>query len=275
MMETLRRVSPDKLPQLQQVLSLPRSAQLLMDATIGDEQVVNPKNVEEIMRVVRKAAILDLTVEAENKLEAQRSDYEKQLEQVRQEGAEAQSSEATLRAAVAGLTERIEAFTAEQSRLTTEKELSIQYAISGCVRELVLRRQRMVRWIKLGMTFIGVPALVYATFVTSSLVSASPLVVWISATLMAAISCSFVFALWQQRFASVQRWIAGRSDDRAMTKLEQRLTLMQLNVHLSAVEIDWRMGQVNWKQRREGDVGPQPRLTLDAGEATVSDQNHT
>jgi hypothetical protein len=105
---------------------------------------------------------------------------------------------------------------------------------------------------------------VYATFVTSSVVSTNPLVMWLSAILMAGIACSGIIALWRSPFAFVQRAIARRTDASAMRRLERRLTLMNLNVHLDAVMIDWRLGQVNWKQPREGNVGPQHRPPLEA-----------
>jgi hypothetical protein len=268
MMDTLGRVSPGTLPQLRYLLSLPRSAQMLMDATIGDEQVVNPTNVDEIMRVVRKAAIQDLTIEAERALDAQRSFYEQQIEQIRRESAAAQEQdrgrEAELKIALEDLATKFEFVVAEQARLRAEKEKSIQYAILGCVQEIVLRRKRAVVWTKIGITLVAVPALVYATFVTSSVVSTNPLVMWLSAILMAGIACSGIIALWRSPFAFVQRAIARRTDASAMRRLERRLTLMNLNVHLDAVMIDWRLGQVNWKQPREGNVGPQHRPPLEA-----------
>ena len=81
--------------------------------------------------------------------------------------------DAELRALLADLATKAEASAAEQTTLPGEREQTIQHAISGCVREIVLRRQRVGFLMKLGITLIGVPTQVYATFVSSPVVHAS------------------------------------------------------------------------------------------------------
>ena len=66
--------------------------------------------------------------------------------------------EAQLRALLAEFATKVEASAAAQARLLGDKELGVRNAISSCVREIVLRRQRAGFLMKLGITLTGVPA---------------------------------------------------------------------------------------------------------------------
>jgi hypothetical protein len=112
--------------------------------------------------------------------------------------------EAQLRALVAELATKVEALAAEQARLLSEKEVGVPHAVSGCVRESVLRCQRAGFLMKFGTTLIGVPARVYATFVPSSAVHAGPHASLPAAALMAIVACSQHIALWRRPFDLVR-----------------------------------------------------------------------
>jgi hypothetical protein len=162
--------------------------------------------------------------------------------------------EAQLRALLAELATKLEAFAAEQARLLSEKEVGVQHAVSGGVREIVLWQRRAAFLMKFGITLIGVPAQVYATFVTSSVVHAGPHASLPAAALMAVVACCQHIALWRRPCDLVQCSVASH----AMRRLERRPTLMCLDVHPPAMAIDWRLGRVKWEQRGERDAAGIP-----------------
>jgi hypothetical protein len=136
--------------------------------------------------------------------------------------------EAEVRALLAELATKVETFTPEQAELLSENEQHVRHAISGCVRAIALWRQRAGFLMKLGITLIALPAHVYATFVTSSVVHASPHTSLVAAALMAVLACSQHIALWWGPFNLVRRSVVGIADRYAMRQLERRLMLMRL-----------------------------------------------
>jgi hypothetical protein len=149
--------------------------------------------------------------------------------------------EGELRILLTELATKAEAFTAEQATLLTDKELGMQRAISGCMREMVLRCKRVAFLTKLGIELIGVPASVYATLVTSSVVHASPRASLPAAALMAVCACSQHTALWRRLIELVRGSVVSQVNRHAMRQLERRLTLMRLDARLPAMAINWRL----------------------------------
>lgn len=154
-------------------------------------------------------------------------------------------------ALLAELATKVEILTAEQASLRSETELRARHAISGCVQEIVLRRQRAVFLLKLGITLISVPALTYATFITSSVVHATPHEFVSAAALMAVLACSRRVAPWRRPFDLMWCSLVSVADRNASRQLERRLRFMRLDMYLPAASIDWRLGQVKWQQRSE------------------------
>lgn len=81
MINTLKKWQPERLAELDVLLSQPRSTQLLMDVTLGSEKLINGDNIDEILRIVRQSAIREET----ERFEAKLSEKDIELTKVRDE----------------------------------------------------------------------------------------------------------------------------------------------------------------------------------------------
>ena len=73
MIDTLRRVQPEMLGQIQVLMALPRSSRLAMDVSLGSAAQITAENIEEVVSSVRKATIVEETARFEELL-AERED---------------------------------------------------------------------------------------------------------------------------------------------------------------------------------------------------------
>ena len=262
MNDTLRQVSPDKISQWRAVLSLPRSTQLLMDATWGDEQLVSGDNVDEVLRVVRSATIEEEKGKFNEQLEKKRE----KIEQIEKDKAEEKEKAESERAQWEDERRQLNANRAEIIALymeeTIERSRIRQYVISGSFDEISKGRKRNITITKILMCIILVTALSYATFVTSSIIHTTRLVAILSATIMVIVSCSFLLAIWKIPIRMVSAAISKWIDDFYMEKLQRRLITLGVKGTLSDVEFDWHLGQINWKIEDETPIGARKPTNL-------------
>jgi hypothetical protein len=67
--QALSANNPEQIPQLEVLLTKPRSTQLLMDLTLGSDRVIGGQNIEQVMDLMRRTVAEDIQKEADAKVE--------------------------------------------------------------------------------------------------------------------------------------------------------------------------------------------------------------
>lgn len=102
--ERVRRVgqdlSPDQAEQLELLLTQGRSTQVLMDKTLGAENVIDSSNIALLVDEMRRALVSDIASEAEKEIKRVRSEAGKRSDELVQRVSEHETDLATLRAAL-------------------------------------------------------------------------------------------------------------------------------------------------------------------------------
>jgi hypothetical protein len=89
----LRRLTPESLPQFEQLLLDYRSMQTLADETLNDEKAVTDDNILDLLGRMRRSVAAGVADDYERKLDEQKREYEAELSRLRAELEEARAGQ--------------------------------------------------------------------------------------------------------------------------------------------------------------------------------------
>jgi hypothetical protein len=250
MIDTLKRTSPEKLPQLQAVLTLPRSSQLLADATLNDEELINGENIERVLEVVRSAAVetekrryQEALESAEHKARDENLALEAKLIQLQQDVSRERGE---VGGEIERLKEELKRIIEEEENQKVAADYAIRVVVTSVATEIAKTRSRMITLLKLTLSGLLVPSLTYAAFVTSSVIHTTLTVTFVSATAMALVSCSCVVSLWRSNLGGITQLSKRRVDQYYQGKFAGRILRMSLDPKFSRLFVNWATGTVSW-----------------------------
>jgi hypothetical protein len=261
MIKTLAKVRAEMVPQIRILMTLPRSSRLAMDVTLGNKKLINDQNVDEVLSVVRRAAIEEETArfdavlaEREGRIAVQNQDFRRRLTEVEADAKrELEELENT-------------------SRKTEEQKLGLLVEMQGLRREIdtalennreivsrvfanVFRRVRRTIFLIAALAAaVGLGGIGYAVFLVIGLWNAPSV-------------ASYVAAVSLMLLSSFSVVVIGRKAIRQLgVRVSRHLLLSQLRVlglekYLVDAAVDWELGVISWQQVEVGSSSHQ--LALD------------
>jgi hypothetical protein len=250
MVTTLRQFSPDKASQLRAILTLPRSSQLLADATLNDEGLINGDNIEKVLDVVRTAAIAEEKQrydenlqQVELKAREDKIALEVKLEQL-EEAIEKERGHSG--SEVERLKEELNRIAEQEETLKREARESIREIVEAISGNVTRFRSRAIFTTKLLVSALLAPTLTYATFVTASVIHTTEFQTYLSAGIMAFVSCSCILALWKLRISILSRVPRAKINAFCQRRFAKQVMVLHLDPRLSRLVIDWDTGLPKW-----------------------------